>query len=163
MILPIAIYPDKILRTPGKKVSFPLSRQQRKLIKDMLDTVRSENGIGLAAPQVNQSWKITIINLEHQNIPAFALINPEVISFSKKKTDLEEGCLSIPGVFGLVSRPEKVIIKGQNINGDTIEFGAEALLSKVLQHEIDHTNGILIVDRIKKYTKGEDLVKKIKE
>jgi peptide deformylase len=163
MILPLAKYPDKILRTPGERVSFPLSKEQQKLIKNMLDTVRAENGIGLAAPQVKQSWQIIIINLEHHNVPAFVLINPEITEFSKKKTDLEEGCLSIPGVYGMVSRPEKVKVRGQNINGEFVEFEADALLAKVLQHEIDHINGILIVDKIKKYTKGEELVAKIRE
>ena len=163
MILPVAIYPDKVLRTPGEEVSFPLSKDVKTLIKNMVDTVRAQNGIGLAAPQVNRSLRIIIINLEHHNIPAFALINPEIIEFSKKKTDLDEGCLSIPGVYGIVSRPEKVTVRGQDINGNEIQFDADALLAKVVQHEIDHLNGILIIDKIKRYTKGEHLIKHVQE
>ncbi len=159
MMLPIKKYPDKILRTKGKELSFPLSPAQKKLVKNMFDTVRGANGIGLAAPQVGESLQVIVVNLEHLGVPAFAVINPKIISASRKKTDMEEGCLSIPGVFGIVSRPEKIVFSGQDINGKTIKVECDGLLSKVIQHETDHVNGVLIIDKIKKYTEGKELAK----
>src|SRR5579859_6686929 len=112
MTLEIKKYPDPILRTAAKEVSFPLGPEVHKLITDMVDTVRAANGIGLAAPQVGQSLRIIVINLEHQGVPLFALINPEIKKTSRKETVLEEGFLSIPGVYGDVSRPKKITFSG---------------------------------------------------
>jgi peptide deformylase len=160
MYLPLKIYPDKILRKPGEMVKFPLTAPLKKLIKDMLDTVRETNGIGLAAPQVGVSARVIIINLEHLNVPAFALINPEITKFSKTKSQMEEGCLSIPGVFGMVDRPEKISLKAHDLKGNPISaLEVDGLMSKVIQHEIDHINGVLIIDKIKKYTQGKELIK----
>ncbi|GAC1412548.1 MAG: peptide deformylase [Candidatus Doudnabacteria bacterium] len=159
MILPILKYPHKTLRKKARPVSFPLTAPVKKLIKDMGHTVKKAEGIGLAAPQVGQDLAIIVIDLETLGVPPFVLINPEITKFSKTKTDLEEGCLSIPGVFGFVSRPDKIIVKGYNMNGEEIVAEADGMLAKVLQHEIDHTNGVLIIDKIKKYTQGKDLIK----
>ncbi len=160
MILPIIKYPAKVLRTKTKKVTFPLSPANKKLVRDMHDTVKKADGIGLAAPQVGQSQAIIVVDLQNMGLAPFALLNPEVLESSRKKTDLEEGCLSIPGVFGIVPRPEKITFRGQNIEGQEIIASADGMLAKVLQHEIDHINGILILDKIKKYTQGQDLIKK---
>ncbi len=160
MILKIATYPNKILETPCEEVGFPVPDAVRQLIKNMLETVRDANGIGLAAPQVNKNLRIIVVNLEYAGIPAFALINPKVAWSSKKTTEMEEGCLSIPGVFGMVERPEKITFSGQDINGKIITARCGGILSKVVQHEIDHTNGILILEKIKKYTQGKELLKK---
>jgi peptide deformylase len=160
MILPIIKYPSKILRRKTRKVIFPLPTNIKKLIRDMASTVKKADGIGLAAPQVGQDLAIIVIDLETMGIPPFVLINPEVTQFSRTKTDLEEGCLSIPGVFGIVTRPDKIVFKGYNIDGQEISAQADGMLAKVLQHEIDHTNGILILDKIKKYTQGKELIKK---
>ena len=159
MILEIIKYPAKILRTKTRKVKFPLSPADRKLIRDMLDTVRSADGIGLAAPQVGQSLAVIVVNLENMGVPAFALLNPEIQSGSKKKADMEEGCLSLPGIYGMVSRPEKIEFTGQDLNGGKISASADGLLARVIQHETDHINGVLIIDKIKKYTQGKELVK----
>jgi peptide deformylase len=160
MILPIIKYPDKILRKQTKQVSFPLSPAIKKLIKDMHDTVKKAEGIGLAAPQVGHDLAIIVVDLETMGLPPFTLINPVITKFSRKKSDLEEGCLSIPGVFGFVSRPEEIVFEGQDFEGNVIKAKADGMLAKVLQHETDHINGILIIDKIKKYTQGEDLIKK---
>ncbi len=161
MILPILTYPNKILRIEGKDISFPLSVDVSKLIKNMVDTVKSANGIGLAAPQIGRSLNLIVVNLEHLGVPIFALINPKITKVSKKKTEMEEGCLSIPNVYGMVARPEKVSVSGLSIDGKKIAFETDGLLSKVLQHEIDHTKGILIIDKIKKYTTGKDKLKEM--
>ena len=159
MILPIVKYPQKILRNKTRKVVFPLTAPIKKLIQDMYDTVKKAEGIGLAAPQVGQDLAIIVVELESLGLPAFALINPAVIEGSRKKTVMEEGCLSIPKVFGMVSRPEAIKFRGYNVDGQEIVAQADGMLSKVLQHEIDHINGVLIIDRIKKYTQGQDLIK----
>ncbi len=160
MILPIIKYPAKVLRVKTKKVAFPLTSTDKKLIRDMYDTVKKAEGIGLAAPQVGHSQAIIVVDLQNLGLNPFVLINPEVLENSRKKTDLEEGCLSIPGVFGIVSRPEKITFRGQNSSGQEIIAQADGMLAKVLQHEIDHLNGVLILDKIKKYTQGKDLIDK---
>ncbi len=160
MILPIAKYPEKILRKKTRKVSFPLTPIVKKLIRDMQDTVKKAEGIGLAAPQVGQDLAIIIVDLQNMGVPTFTLINPEITQFSKKKTDLEEGCLSIPGVYGIVSRPEDIVFEAYDPEGNKIVARADGMLSKVIQHETDHINGVLIIDKIKKYTQGENLIKK---
>lgn len=161
MILPIKKFPqDKVLRQPTEPINFPLSKEMVKLTNDMIDTVRQAEGVGLAAPQVGKSVKLIIINLEKNGVPPFPLYNARVSKKGVRKIEIEEGCLSIPGVYGLVKRPKKVTITAQNSQGETVEITDEGWISRIAQHEIDHTNGKLIVDLIKKYSQGEELVKK---
>lgn len=124
----------------------------------MIDTVLKADGIGLAAPQVGKSVKLIVINLEKSGIPTFPIFNPKVVSRSLKKVEVEEGCLSIPGVFGNVKRPKKVTIEGQNYMGEKVRISDDGWIARVAQHEIDHINGVLIVDSIKEFTKGEEIV-----
>jgi len=159
MVLPILTFPNEFLRNPTKPVVFPLSKEIQKLTRDMIDTVRNADGIGLAAPQVGKSVKLIIINLEKGGVPLMALYNPKIVSRSLKKVDIEEGCLSIPNVFGLVRRPKKVTVEAYTAEGKKIKFSDDGWISRVAQHEIDHTNGILIIDLIKKYSQGEEIVK----
>lgn len=159
MVLPILTYPNPILRKPTEPVSFPLSKEMVKLTKDMVDTVRKADGIGLAAPQVGMSVKLIIINLEKNGVPIMALYNAKIVKKSFSKTIIEEGCLSIPKVFGLVKRPKKVTIEAQNQEGKKVQIIDDGWISRVAQHEIDHINGRLIIDLIKKYTQGEEIVK----
>jgi len=158
MILPILTHPNPILRKPTEPVSFPLSKEIKKLTKDMVETVRHSDGIGLAAPQVGKSVKLIIINLEKSGGPLFPLYNAKIKSKSWRKSEIEEGCLSIPGVFGMVKRPVKVTIEAQNAEGEKVKITDEGWVSRIAQHEIDHTNGVLIIDLIKKYTKGKELI-----
>jgi len=126
-----------------------------KLVRDMIDTCRKANGIGLAAPQIGKSLRLCIINLEHMGLPPFALINPKIVKTSWKKVDMEEGCLSIPGVFGMVKRPAKVTIKATNIEGNETKFQADGILARVIQHELDHLDGILFTSKMSKQTTGD--------
>ena len=158
MILPIKKHPDPVLRAKTEPVTFPLSAEIKKLTKDMFDTVKAADGIGLAAPQVGKSVKLIVINLEKSEVPLFALYNPRIKSKGFRKVEIEEGCLSLPGIYGMVKRPKKVIIEAQNHKGEKILIRDDGWVSRVAQHEIDHINGILIIDLIKKYTKGEELV-----
>jgi peptide deformylase len=163
MILPIAKYPDPILRVPGKEVTFPLSPSVKKLVSDMFETVRKAGGIGLAAPQVNKSLRLIVVDLESLGLPPFALFNPKIVSSSRKKHNGEEGCLSIPKVFGMIERPEKITFEGKDITGKTIKIECDGMLATVVQHETDHVNGILIVDKISEYTQGKELLEKMEK
>ena len=161
MILPIVTYPHKVLRSPTQEVEFPLSKDITKLTKDMVDTVRHTDGIGLAAPQVGKLFKVIVINLEKNGIPPLVMYNPKIISKGFPKIEIEEGCLSLPGIYGMVKRPKKVIIQAQSSEGKLVTITDDGWVSRVAQHEIDHINGILIIDLIKKYTQGEEKAKKL--
>ena len=163
MILPIKKYPDKVLRTPTQEVSFPLSQEMKKLTLDMMETVKAADGIGLAAPQVGKSVKLVVINLEKSGLELFPLYNPKIIKKGFKKAEIEEGCLSLPGIFGLVKRPKKIRVEAQNMRGEKVTFEDDGWVSRVVQHELDHINATLIIDLIKKYTQGEDIVKNWKK
>lgn len=137
----------KILRAPNAEISFPLSREIKNLIEDMRLTVLKAPGIGLAAPQIGKNLKLAIINFQEFGVKPFAIINPKVVSKSIKKTGMQEGCLSIPGYFTNVRRPARVEVEFWREDGKRAVLKADKLLAKVLQHEIDHLNGILIRDR----------------
>ncbi len=159
MNLKIRIHPDEILRKPAEEIKFPLSPNMPRLMRDMFDTVQAAKGVGLAAPQIGKSIRLIVINLEHLDIPIFGLINPKIKNFGGKKLEMEEGCLSIPGVYGMVKRPDQIEFIYQDLEGKKHSAEASGLMSRVIQHEIDHINGILILDKITKYTQGEELVK----
>ena|SRR3989344_727382 len=155
MILKIITIPDPILTQktdPVKKID----RDIFKLVQDMIETCRAANGIGLAAPQVGLSLRLCVINLEHLGLDPFALINPKIVTKSWKKIEMEEGCLSIPGVFGIVKRPEKITVKAINLAGKENIVKADGLLARVIQHEVDHLDGILITSKIIRRTDGSE-------
>jgi peptide deformylase len=152
-VLNIVKVPDPILTQKTKPVE-KIDRAILQLVKDMLETGKAAQGIGLAAPQVGKSLRVCIIDLEYLGIPSFALINPKLTKKSWKKVEMEEGCLSIPGVYGIVKRPEKIMVKALNINGEESELEADGLLARVIQHEVDHLDGILITSKIIRRTDG---------
>jgi peptide deformylase len=148
----------KIVKIPNpiltKKTSLikKIDASTAKLADQMLEACREANGIGLAAPQIGKSIRMCIINLEHMGLPPFPLINPKIIKRSAKQVDMEEGCLSIPKIFGLVRRPEKITVEAQNLKGEKNKFEATGLLSRVIQHEVDHLDGILFTSKLIKVT-----------
>ncbi len=153
-MLKIVTVPDPILNkktSPLKKID----QETVELVAEMLSTCRKANGIGLAAPQVGKSIRLCIINLEHIGLPPFALVNPKITKKSWRKVEMEEGCLSIPGIYGMVKRPEKVTVDAQNLDGKEISFKADGLLSRVIQHEIDHLDGILFTSKMTRQTPGD--------
>ncbi|MBX4187588.1 MAG: peptide deformylase [Candidatus Doudnabacteria bacterium] len=154
MILKIVKIPDPILNKKTSQVK-EITPEILKLVTDMIDTCRKANGIGLAAPQVGQTLRVCIINLEHLDLPPFALINPKIISSSWKKIDMEEGCLSIPGVFGMVKRPAKITVKATDTEGKATKFKADGILARVIQHELDHLDGILFTSKMHEQTTGD--------
>ncbi len=145
MVLPILIYPNDILRGKNKKIKDPQSSETKELILDMLETMEaSGNALGLAAPQVGASVRLCIIKLDGKT---HILINPKISARSWKKEISEEGCLSFPGKFIPIKRHQKVTVKALGKNGEEIILRAEGLLARALQHEIDHLDGILFIDR----------------
>ena len=154
MVLKIVTIPDPILNKKTELIK-KIDSGLLKLVDHMIETCRKANGIGLAAPQIGKSIRLCIINLEHLGMPPFALVNPKIVKKSFKKIELEEGCLSIPGVFGMVKRPAKIQVEALTLNGDKHKFEADGLLSRVIQHEVDHLDGILFTSKMTKQTTGK--------
>jgi len=140
-ILDIRVLGDPVLRqatTPVQTVNDEL----RQLVKDMFATMYHARGIGLAAPQVGRTERITVIDVDDQPL---VLVNPQVVAASGRGKG-EEGCLSIPDIYGDVERPKSVTVRAQDLDGRTFEVEATDLLARCLQHEIDHLDGKLFID-----------------
>ncbi|MEE9157331.1 MAG: peptide deformylase [Gammaproteobacteria bacterium] len=143
-ILDILQYPDPRLRNRAEAVA-AVTDEIRFLAADMLETMYHAVGIGLAATQVNVSKQVVVIDIsEEKNSPLY-FINPEIVRHDGVE-QTEEGCLSVPGVFELVERAEKVTVQAMNLNGEPFELDADGLLAVCIQHEIDHLNGTLFID-----------------
>ena len=138
-------YPNEILRKVSEKVTDPTSVKTKQLILEMTQTLRANNGLGLAAPQVGENLQICIIEIENE---LFVLINPEIKSLSKEKIPSQEGCLSFPNKFLDIKRHKRIKVKATDTNGKKQLIRARGLLARAIQHEIDHLNGVLIVDRV---------------
>jgi len=113
----------------------------------MIETLKAYQGLGLAAPQIGQWFRIIIAQPNPEEEP-LVLINPQIEKTSRRKETMEEGCLSLHGISGLVERPTKIVLEAIDINGQIIKIKAKGLLARIIQHEIDHLDGILIVDKI---------------
>jgi len=144
----VRIYGDPVLRKKTEPVRHDAKGLQ-KTLKLMNEVIDSTGGVGLAANQVGVSKKIVLINVEdYYKLPRFFLLNPEVIFSGDALEEEEEGCLSVPGITVPVKRNLEVIVKALDLNGRETEIKADKLLARVLQHEIDHLNGILFVNRL---------------
>ncbi len=141
-------YPDPFLRRKAEDVA-EINDDTLELIKKMFVVMEEDGGIGLAAPQVGVSKRIICISLEQKGFERLALINPVITQVSDRTETMEEGCLSIPGINAEVARPEDAIVRGTTKSGKQVEITAHGLLARVLQHEIDHLNGVLFIDRLK--------------
>jgi len=151
-MLPLSYYPDPILRKKAVPIDPSTIPELGELIEAMTATMFEKDGIGLAAPQIGKSIRLIVI--AHKEGP-LALINPELFHLSFSKESAEEGCLSIPGVAGIVKRHKRLDFRALDKNGKKIEGAAEGLFARVLQHEIDHLNGVLFIDRSKEITHGK--------
>ena len=142
---PIRTLPDPVLKQKAKRVR-TIDGSIKKLIRDMIETMHSEPGrVGLAAPQIGVPLRVIVIGIpEEEDI---AIINPEIVR-SRGERSIDEGCLSVPGYFGQIKRAESVTVKGRDQDGKEIRIKAEGLLAQVLEHEIDHLNGVLYLDHL---------------
>ena len=152
---------NSVLRKPAKRIS-KVDSSIRDLIKKMLHSMYSAKGIGLAAPQVGIHKQLLVIDLDIENAstPPIILINPEITEFSASIETYEEGCLSIPGVYLNVIRPSSIKVNFRDEMGRPKKLNTDGLLSRCIQHELDHLNGVLFVDRV---SSEEDLKKELKE
>lgn len=144
-VLPIRTLPDPVLKQKAKRVR-TIDGSIRKLIRDMIETMRSEPGrVGLAAPQIGIPLRVIVIGIpEEEDI---AIINPEIVRRRGERL-IDEGCLSVPGYFGQIKRAEAVTVKGRDQNGKEIRIKADGLLAQALEHEIDHLNGVIYLDHL---------------
>jgi peptide deformylase len=148
MLLKIVKYPEPVLSQPGEPVT-EFNSELHKLADDMFETMYAAQGIGLAAPQVGVSRRLTVIDLSQGKDPEqkLVLVNPEVI-FREGRQYEEEGCLSFPEIREKVVRAAKVRIRAQDLKGKWFEMDGEELLSRAFQHEIDHLDGMLFIFRM---------------
>ena len=140
---------DRVLRQPAKRIS-KIDDGIREIVRQMLQTMYSADGIGLAAPQVGIHKQLIVIDIafDQPDEPPLVLINPKIVKTGKNLCDSEEGCLSIPGVYLDVTRPEEIEITYKNEFGKPCKLKASGLLSRAIQHEMDHLNGVMFVDRV---------------
>ena len=147
-VLEILKYPHFLLKRRSEKVD-QINGETRKLVQDMAETMYGANGVGLAACQIGIPRRIIVLDVSpidpEQNL--FAMINPEVIS-EEGEVDHEEGCLSVPDCFEKVKRSQRIQVKGISPDGEEIEVSGEGILAFALQHEIDHLEGVLFIDRL---------------
>jgi peptide deformylase len=157
-IYPIVKYGDPVLEKPSKTIT-QFDAELEELAEDMFATMYAAQGIGLAAPQVGKSIRLTVVDVTGGKNPEakIVLVNPEIIHGEGEKRE-EEGCLSIPGFRGYVVRPQFVTIKAQNLKGEPFEIRGEDLLARAFCHEIDHLNGILFLQHLSMLKR--DLIKR---
>ena len=143
-VLKIRTFGDPVLRQPARPVD-KLTEAHRRLAKDMIDTMRAAPGVGLAGPQVGVMDRIFVWEVDEDY---GVVVNPIVTARSEETASDDEGCLSLPGVLEAVERPVKATIEGVDEHGRAVLLEADDLLARVFQHEIDHLDGILLIDRI---------------
>jgi peptide deformylase len=150
-VLPIRIYGDPVLRRKADPVE-RIDEDVRRLAGDMLETLADAEGVGLAGPQVGESRRVIVVHPpagrgEEREGPR-VLVNPEVVQADGPQVSGEEGCLSIPGIYEDVKRSERVRVRALDLHGDVVELAADGWVARILQHEIDHLDGVLFIDRI---------------
>lgn len=143
---------DPVLRKKAEPVKNPKSSEIKELIADMIAAMKKANGIGLAASQIGAPFRIFTVNLEGK---IYVFINPEIKNLSQDESSFEEGCLSVQRIWGPVVRSKKLTIKALDENGKPIKIRAKGLLARVIQHEMDHLNGILFIDKAERLYKIE--------
>jgi peptide deformylase len=169
MILSISQYGDPILRVKGKRIE-KIDDHIRELAANMIETMHAANGVGLAAQQVGEALQLTVLDVSQvedrpstmklnredvdpKTVMPVVLINPEIEIGAATETGTE-GCLSFPEITGQIERAKSIIVRAQTVEGDTIAIQASGLLARAIQHEVDHLNGILFIDRMNSAAKA---------
>jgi len=147
-VLEILKYPHRLLKKRSQEIE-KIDENTRRLIQDMTETMYDASGVGLAACQVGVNRRIIVLDVSPMDPEQdfFALINPEIIA-AEEEIDHEEGCLSVPDCQETIKRKQKVRVRGMSLEGKEIELEAQGILAIALQHEVDHLNGVLILDRM---------------
>ena len=156
----ILIYPEKRLRKKSQTVE-KINKKIQKLLDDLADTMYNAPGVGLAAPQIGENVRVLVVDIstKEEEKSLMELINPAITDSSGTQKS-EEGCLSVPGYYGNITRKKKITVEAVNRDGEKFKIEAEDILARVLQHEIDHLDGILFFDKMAKLKK-ELFIKKI--
>ena len=149
-VFPIRLYGDPVLRTPAAEV-VDFDKELRKLVADLTDTMQDAPGVGLAAPQLGVSLRVFTYWVDDE---LGHLVNPS-LDLSDEQQDGEEGCLSVPGLSFECRRAQRVVAKGQNMYGEPITLEGSDLLARCVQHETDHLDGVLFIDRLDPKTRKE--------
>ena len=136
---------NKILRKKSLPVEH-IDNQIKTIIKEMRQLMNLENGVGLAAPQIGLNQRFFVVELDNKY---YVFINPQILQYSKELVDMEEGCLSIPDQAGVVARPAELVIEAYGTNEKKFKLKAKGVLARVIQHENDHLDGILFIDKAK--------------
>ena len=162
MLRPILRLGDSLLSEPARRVDV-ITPEVETLIDDMIETMYAAPGIGLAAPQVGIGLRLFVLDLSMGRDPAamHVMINPEFIERDGMQLE-EEGCLSVPGFLATVARPSRVVVKGLNRQGDEHTIEGTGLMARAIQHEVDHLNGCLFIDRLRGISR-DLIVRKIKK
>ena len=142
-VRPIVVVGHPVLRQKAKRVT-QFDKPIQKLVDDMIETMRAAPGVGLAGPQVGVPLRLAVIEVDDK---VTVIANPEIIK-TVGEEELDEGCLSVPGYWGRIKRAEKVVVRARNRDGKEFRISAEGLLAQALQHEIDHLDGLLYIDRM---------------
>jgi peptide deformylase len=146
-ILSILKFPDPRLHTVAKPVAV-VDERVRTIVRDMAQTMYEANGVGLAATQVDIHERIVVVDASEARTSYQVFINPEIIAQSMEKKEWEEGCLSVPEVYDIVTRPDRIRVRALNEHGEAFELDCDELLAVCLQHEIDHLNGKVFVQHL---------------
>lgn len=146
-VLKIEMLGAEVLRQRAEEIS-EIDDDLRKLIRDMFETMYDAEGIGLAGPQVGVGRRVIVVDVREEGSNPLALVNPRIVEVAQDTDKAEEGCLSIPGVAGVVERPTHVVVEALSERGDPLRIQADGLLGRCLQHEVDHLDGVLFVDRL---------------
>ncbi|HET6232777.1 MAG TPA: peptide deformylase [Longimicrobiaceae bacterium] len=145
--LKIAELGEDVLRRRADEVPGPDAELDR-LIDDMFETMYDAGGIGLAAPQIGVSRRVIVVDVKEEGSEPFVLLNPRIVEKSERREKGEEGCLSIPGISGVVDRPAEIVVEGLDRAGKPVRMEAGELLARCLQHEVDHLDGVLFIDHL---------------
>ncbi len=150
-ILEIKTFPNPVLRLKAKPITI-FDQELQTLVDDMLETMRVAPGVGLAAPQVGESIQLVVIEFGDENdadVPkkVYVIVNPEIVKRSLEMVTDLEACLSVPDLAGEVERHESIVVKAQNRHGQPMKLALQGWLARIFQHEIDHLNGVLYIDK----------------
>ena len=145
--LQIVCYPDPVLQKPAVPIG-QVTDEIRAVARRMLELMQEAPGVGLAAPQVGLGWRLFVANPTQESNEGRAFVNPVLSNISKKMADSEEGCLSLPGITAKIRRPVAITVEALDLDGKSFRLTSDEIAARVWQHEIDHLDGILILDRM---------------
>lgn len=160
-VLQVIYFPDRIFKEKAEEIS-EINTDIKKIAEDMLDTMYFEGAVGLGANMLGLKLRIVVIDLRVEGSKAYVMINPKITFFSSEKVEFEEASISFPGISAVISRPEKIKVSYQDIEGNFCSMDAEGFLARVIQHEVDYLDGKVFLDYLSKL-KQDMLIKKMQK